>query len=117
MVAKFRKRRLDHEQRIILMKQAAELHASGVNQRQIAIQLKVSQPTICQWLRKARQGLASTVQERVAARIRAELVDCDLYERFMNLGPAEQIKLKASEDWHPICFFGEWAARLAEQEQ
>ncbi|HEY6115919.1 MAG TPA: hypothetical protein VI172_08175 [Candidatus Dormibacteraeota bacterium] len=47
-----------------------------------------------------------TVQERIAYRIRAELVCCDIYARTANTSDAGRE--------HAICFWGEAAARIAE---
>lgn len=57
-------------------------------------------------------------QERIAAKIRAELVCCDIYARMEACdaaGDEEWMLLRHSSDYHAICFYGEWAARLAEQ--
>lgn len=120
MTAKFRQLRLDDETRLALMKQAKELDEQGLNQREIAKKLQVSQPTVCQWLRKIKLGLATRLQERVAAKIRAELVCCDIYQRMEALRPGsegneEWHKLKRSNEYHDICYYGEWSARIAEQ--
>lgn len=66
------------------------------------------------------------VRAQVAYRIRAELVCCDIYARMVatiserTWDPinghdlTEFLNLKASADYHDICYFGEWAARLVE---
>lgn len=65
--------------------------------------------------------------ERVAYRIRAELVCCDITERMdaearkgrwddengTYLMPQSWRDLKKSHDFHPICFYGGWAAQIA----
>lgn len=90
---------------------AAKMVSEGKTQREAADALGVSQPTIHYWL----GGRDRSVRARVAAKIRAELVCCDIYERFMNLASAkDQQKLRNSNEYHEICFFGEWSARIAE---
>lgn len=107
-------RKLDAETRVPLMGQAKALHDQGLTQRQIADQLSVSQPTVCVWLRKVRAG---TPQERAATKIRAELVCCEIFGQMEALyGDLEaQAQLRKSKAYHAICYYGEWAARLAEQ--
>ncbi len=54
--------------------------------------------------------IASAIAEeraRIAYRIRAELVCCDVYER-------DSYTERAGRE-HPICFWGEAAARIAEE--
>lgn len=53
------------------------------------------------------------LRARIAYRIRAELVCCDIFERSHRDGTAELI----SEGPHSICFWGEAAARIAEDDQ
>lgn len=61
---------------------------------------------------------------KIAYRIRAELVCCDLYERMQPLLPtgpgsvlsAEEIAERNGLRFHDLCYWGEAAARLAEEE-
>lgn len=64
---------------------------------------------------------------RIATRIRAELVCCDITERMdaeaakgrwddethQYLMPKSWRDLKRSPDFHPICFYGGWAAQIS----
>jgi transcriptional regulator with XRE-family HTH domain len=91
------------------------LRENGVPQRDIATALGVSQGTVSNWARKYRN--VSREPLVVAAKIRAELVCCDIYQRMeaCDAGDDEWMALKQSPDYHAICFYGEWAARIAEQ--
>jgi hypothetical protein len=65
--------------------------------------------------------------QRMAMRIRAELVCCDITERMdaeapkgrwddenhVYLMPQSWSDLRKSHDFHPICYFGGWAANIA----
>lgn len=63
------------------------------------------------------------INYNVAEKIRNELVCCDIYERLEMLrkqyghSSEQHKKLKTSSDYHPICFYGEWAARIAERHE
>lgn len=59
----------------------------------------------------------------VAREIRAELVCCDIYQRIQDgytagpgyaEGAATERRIRASADYHAICHWGEFAARIAE---
>lgn len=108
---------LDRDQRIELARQAHLLRAQRRTQREIADALGVSQPTVCNWLKRPPSGL--TARGRIAEKIRAELVCCDIYQRMEDVNNPEDDSawkaLRHSRDYHDICFFGEWAARIAEQ--
>lgn len=111
-------RRLPPHERIGLMQAAHNLYRQKFTQREIAQQLGVSQPTICQWLQR-RDMEPYTVQQRAAAKIRAELVCCDIYQRMEDAYNPEDdapwVALRHGREYHDICFYGEWAARLVEQ--
>lgn len=101
-------------QRDPLIARARQMHEQqNMSQRAIAEKLGVSQPTISNWLRRR------TPQERVAEKIRAELVCCDIYQRMEDAYDPEDDSgyraLRHSRDYHDMCFYGEWAARTAEQ--
>lgn len=54
------------------------------------------------------------IQDRVAYRIRAELVCCDIYDR---VNTAKELTLEEAlktRDWHDLCYWGEAAAQIAE---
>lgn len=70
-------------------------------------------------------------RSRVAYRIRAELVCCDIFEKLQALIPdnydpsdlaqmtainAAMREAKKSSDYHEICYYGGWAASIAENE-
>ncbi len=84
-----------------------------MTQRDIAAALKVSQPTVSDWVRRV------SLQEKIAQRIRAQLVCCEIYQRMEDAYDPEDDtawkELRHSRDYHDICFYGEWAARLAEE--
>ena len=108
--------KLKREQRLELMRQAHALHMLGKTQRFIADELGVAQPTVCVWLRKL-QTPAWTPQRRMAEKIRAELVCCDIYDRMaVAMGDLEELqRIRESNAYHDICYFGEWAARIVEK--
>lgn len=100
------------QQRAPLIARAKEMAAQNISQRVIAVELGVSQPTISGWLNKR------TVQQLVAEKIRAELVCCDIYQRFQEEQAAlGNVSLKSYTGGHDICFFGEWSAQIAESVQ
>lgn len=95
---------------------AGELRKAGVSQQKIADMLDVSQATICEWLKRYRAEFPETpVQEKVAARIRQVMVCCNAFPRFQEAPDDEKLTMLASQDWHHRCFFGELAARVAEE--
>lgn len=50
-----------------------------------------------------------------AAKIRAEMVCCDVYDQLARFfDEAEYRALRRSSNYHGICHYGEWAARLVE---
>lgn len=51
---------------------------------------------------------------RAAARIRDELVCCDIYARVQR-GELTLRQARKSRAWHDLCYWGEAAARIAEQ--
>lgn len=51
---------------------------------------------------------------RIAFRIRAELVCCDIYDKTQGDNPKPRTE-PVSEGPHSICFWGEAAARIAEE--
>jgi hypothetical protein len=56
------------------------------------------------------------VARKIATRIRAELVCCHIYER---VNVAKELTLREAMDspeWHDLCYWGEAAARLADEE-
>lgn len=66
--------------------------------------------------------LAENQRARSAQQIRDELVCCDIYERLQGLYAADgnptyaYRELRHSNQYHPICHYGEWAARVVEQD-
>lgn len=64
-----------------------------------------------------------TLQQQIALKIRAELVCCDIYQICADsLWPTPQmhwedwqVELNSRRQRHAICYYGEWAARIAEQ--
>jgi len=106
------------DQRDQLKAQAWTMHLARVPQQDIANRLDVSQATICRWLGQMRLTQPKA-QHVIAEKIRAELVCCDIYQRLEDLNEPGQEqawkKLRHSHDYHDICHYGEWAARIAEQ--
>lgn len=92
---------------------AAQMSASGQSQRAIAAHFGVSQPTICDWLRSL---APPSTPQIIAEKIRAELVCCNVFERMEKVrgNAAATARLRKSNDFHPICYYGEWSARIAE---
>lgn len=93
------------------------LHEAGAKQRDIAIQLNVSQATVSGWLRAhARQFPEGTPQQRAAEKIRKAMVCCDMFEQFAAVRgdlEAQQV-LREKRVGHESCYYGEWAARIVE---
>lgn len=114
-VRRQRRRFTDEDERQDAIAEAVRLHLKKVTQYAIAAQLGVSQPTVHMWLKKYGPHKV-TVQELVAQRIREDMVCCDIYERMGKLEPngVEWRAVKRSSDYHDICFYGEWSARIAE---
>lgn len=56
----------------------------------------------------------------MAAKIRHEMVCCDIYDKMMQAFQARGIEayreIKRSADYHAICYYGEGAARLIEDQ-
>lgn len=103
------------EQRQHMRDVAWAWHLERKTQQEIANQLDVSQATVSYWLaHMKKQHPQKTPAEIIAARIRGEMVCCDLYQRFQDASPEEKKKLsRGSPVWHEMCFYGEWAAQLA----
>lgn len=70
--------------------------------------------------------VAAKQRAESAELIRGELVCCDIFHRMEALVPAWSAKpderdwsawkeLKASNDYHDLCFFGEWSAVIVEK--
>lgn len=59
--------------------------------------------------------VAEVITRHLAYRIRAELVCCDIFERVQRDGGDDNAMGRANE-WHEICYWGEAAARLVEEE-
>lgn len=106
------------EQRQHMREVAWHMWQGGKTQSQIAVELQVSQSQVCYWLQKMKMlNPRKTPAEIIAARIRGEMVCCDIYQRFMAASAQEKKLLRQSTaDWHTICFHGEWAAQLALRE-
>lgn len=109
-------RKFTVRQRIEARGQALEMAEAGMTQQAIAEHFDVSQGTVCHWLNKAR-GKKHLVAMRAATKIRAELVCCDIFDQVemvrRDLVALQQ--LKESKAYHDMCYFGEWAARIAEK--
>ena len=62
--------------------------------------------------------VAEVITRHLAYRIRAELVCCDIFERVQRDGGDENAIGNAIQrnEWHEICYWGEAAARLVEEE-
>lgn len=53
---------------------------------------------------------------QAAAKIREEMVCCDTYDQLAKyFNEAEYRALKRSKNYHAICHYGEWAARIVEK--
>ena len=100
---------------------AWQMHTEeGKSQHDIANHFDVSQATVCNWLKRYRaEHPEQQIHMKIAAKIRAELVCCDIYARMEAVYDPEDDgpwkALRHGSDYHAICFYGEWAARLAEQ--
>lgn len=58
--------------------------------------------------------VAADVATRIASRVRAELVCCNIYAQ---VNDAKTITFEAAQEapgWHPLCYWGEAAARIAD---
>lgn len=51
--------------------------------------------------------------DAIAFRIRAELVCCNIYDRIVRKELTIQ-QAEARKEWHPMCYYGEQSAQLAE---
>lgn len=91
---------------------------AGMTQAQIGKRFNVNQSVVHHWLRRER-GDSHYIAMRGAAKIRAELVCCDIFEQMCAVhgDVLAQQRLRESKAYHDICYFGEWAARIAEQVQ
>ena len=61
-----------------------------------------------------RDVTGGNIQDKVAYRIRAELVCCDLYDRVNVRKELTLEEAEESEDWHALCYWGEASAQIAE---
>lgn len=116
MTPQFTRRRVfaDAKERQDAIAEVLKLWGEGRAQREIARKVRVSQPTVNMWLR--RFGAPTKAQIRIAEKIRAELVCCDIFERMQALKGdlmAQQQVRENAKVWHEICYYGEWAARIA----
>ena len=100
-------------ERLKMIQRAVELNETGMTQARIAEEIGVAQSTICNWMYRHRP----TVPQHIADEIRRELVCCNIYERMeaVYADRAAWNELRHSTDYHDICYFGEWAARIAEK--
>jgi len=105
------------KERIAKVNEAIRLRRKRLSQLQIAEQLDVTQATVQIWLKRYFDTEQMSTQQRIARKIRDELVCCDIYQRMEDAGgnTYEWKKLRWSDEYHDICFFGEWAARIAER--
>lgn len=99
-------------------REALQMSQAGVSQREIGNHFNVNQSVVHHWLRRER-GDSHYMAMRAGAKIRAELVCCDIFEqmRAVHGDVLAQQRLRESPAYHDICYFGEWAARIAEQVQ
>jgi len=99
-----------------LVQRVLQLHTEGLTQHQIAIKAGLSQPTVHVWLKRYGPPKV-TLQQHIAEKIRAELVCCDIYQRMEDANLNQEVwkQLRHSNDYHAICFYGEWSARIAER--
>jgi hypothetical protein len=113
-------RRVGHkftrEERLEKISEALRLRAKRFTQLQIADHLDVTQATVQIWLKQYWGTHKVTTQQAIACKIREQLVCCDIYQRMEDAGGDTELwrKLRHSNDYHDICFFGEWSARIAE---
>ena len=98
-----------------LVAQTLQLREADVTQNKIADQLGVSQSTGCVGL-KSYGPPKIAPQQQVADKIRGQLVCCNIFQRLKDAGPGTRAwaELRGSADYHANCYFGEWAARIAE---
>lgn len=103
--------------RVEMRAKAWQLHQDGMDQRAIGAELGVSQATVSNWIKRYIADLRkATTQQDVAEQIRRELVCCDIFAQGEALsGDVEGLqRLRESKAYHAICYYGEWAARIAE---
>jgi orotate phosphoribosyltransferase-like protein len=105
--------KMRYPERAELIRRALEMHSRGISQREIAGELDLSRGTISVWMRR----YGDTPQRRIAAEIRRALVCCNIYEQLSALvGDTEAWRvLRHSNDYHDICYYGEWSALIAEK--
>ena len=110
--------RFTSQQRAQNRREALTMAEMGMSQMAIASHFGVNQSVIHVWLKKER-GDRHYIALRGAAKIRAELVCCDIFEqmRAVHGDVLAQQRLRESKAYHDICYFGEWAARIVEQVQ
>lgn len=80
-----------------------------------AIREHADEMTVLLASRKTRDQM---LQDQIAHRIRAELVCCDSAQKADGLHESDRVAYREflrSPDYHPMCHYGEWAARLAEE--
>jgi hypothetical protein len=76
---------------------------------------------LCELLDKRAQGAEERVRAESAELIRGELVCCDIFQRLEDLRTEDgkptyaYRTLRLSSEYHDICFFGEWSARIVEE--
>jgi len=112
-----RGKKMQRTERMVLIHQMIDLRSDGMALREIAKTMDLSYTTICNWMRKCGHLTPQSPQRRIATKIREQLVCCDIYERMAacpQAGGEEWMLLRHSDDFHDICFYGEWAARIAE---
>ena len=101
-------------ERAAARREALLMAETGMSQVEIANRFDVSQSVIHVWLKKER-GDRHYMALRAAAKIRQELVCCDIFEQMQAVGGdlLAQQRLRESKAYHDGCYFGEWAARIA----
>jgi predicted transcriptional regulator len=101
-------------ERAAARREALLMAETGMSQVEIAKHFDVNQSVIHVWLRKER-GEEHYMALRAAAKIREKLVCCDIFEQMEELRGdlLAQQRLRESKAYHDICYFGEWAARIA----
>jgi hypothetical protein len=57
--------------------------------------------------------------DRAAAKIRTELVCCDIFQQMEAVSGdlLAQQRIRESKAYHAICYYGEWAAQIAAKVQ
>ena len=108
------------EERWEKIKRIHELQALGWSQQRISEKIDVTQATVCRWLNLPQFAVqpGNHAALRVAVAIRDQLVCCDIYNQVNRLPHSDvegKLQLMHAPEFHAVCFYGGWAAAIAEK--